>query len=339
LRLSYFDVSPERRGNTFLLEENNIIHLASFEKYNISRQDGEGINCNWVICSPREYKAYFYSRFVGAAEQCAFKSFSNDKRDLIPHKIWLTYKNDILKDKEPLRFYENIQKISKAYRSAWGEPDAPIEVLNYERCVKMITTALMHKKDDSVKVLLNYFSILEMASKADICRIAVLYLYGGYYFGIEIDVVEPFIASPEVSFVTVENRISKVFFQAFIASSPKHPILADNLNKLVLVARGKLTLTKYGPEPEQFTFLGPETLRLSYFDISSERRGSTFLLQENNIIHLASFEKYKISRQDGEGINCNWVVCSPRDYKVYFYSRFVGATVQCRRLYSIEYPD
>jgi len=259
------------------------------------------------------------------------KKYTNTSRsvqELIPHKLWFTYKHDILKEKDPLKFYDNIQKTIGIYRNAWGEPDTPAEVLSNERCVEMIVKALLPKKDDSEKVILDYFFTVKGAFKADICRIAVLYLYGGYYFDIDIQVIEPYLASPDVSFVTADNLIAKVFFQAFIASSPKHPVLADNLEKLVLVARGKFALSKFGPK--QVNFVGPETLRLSYFDVSPERRGNTFLLEENNIQNLAPFERYNISRQDGEGVNCNWVVCSPREYKAYFYSRFIGATEQCR---------
>ena len=95
--------------------------------------------------------------------------------------------------------------------------------------------------------------------KADICRVAELYLYGGYYFDIDIGVVKPLdvdalpipteILEPTwnlhsikknrleqaekddiATFVTVVNKQGR-FFQAFTASMPRHPVLKRSLGK------------------------------------------------------------------------------------------------------------
>jgi hypothetical protein len=71
--------------------------------------------------------------------------------------------------------------------------------------------------------------------KYDICRIAALYLYGGYYFDVEVQVIDPVLlrsGNEKVSFITAVEASEKGFFEAFVASSPKHPILKRTLDKM-----------------------------------------------------------------------------------------------------------
>lgn len=183
------------------------------------------------------------------------------------------------------------------------------------------------------KDLLDYFLEIKGQFKADICRIMILYLYGGYYFDIDLDVVEPYIAPDDINFVTVSQPVSNIFFQAFIASTPRHPILADNIKKLILVSQNKIELKRYGPK--QVHFVGPETLRMSYNDVILKSRHveilqkGTKLLLEAKLDRLVGEQYKNVPRQIGIGPNCNWVVVDEKLYKVHFYSRFLGASKQC----------
>jgi hypothetical protein len=63
--------------------------------------------------------------------------------------------------------------------------------------------------------------------KADICRVAELYLNGGYYFDVDLLAVHSVSPADSVRFATVRGQgwPKHGFFQAFTARAPGHPIL------------------------------------------------------------------------------------------------------------------
>ncbi|CAE7526269.1 unnamed protein product, partial [Symbiodinium necroappetens] len=65
--------------------------------------------------------------------------------------------------------------------------------------------------------------------KSDICRLAMMYTLGGYYFDTDILVTPELKAqiAPETTFATVRAAaaLSASFFQAFLAASQKHPLM------------------------------------------------------------------------------------------------------------------
>ena len=109
--------------------------------------------------------------------------------------------------------------------------------------------------------------------KGDICRVAELYVYGGYYFDIDIGVYEPLhlddlhvprervpditlrylkMATTDelmklmkggrddlVTFSTVVNKQGR-FFQAFTAAMPRHPVMERSLQYMVAYYDGTL---------------------------------------------------------------------------------------------------
>jgi hypothetical protein len=122
------------------------------------------------------------------------------------------------------------------------------------------------------------------AFKGDICRLAALYLHGGYYFDVDMEVIEPYIAgsspfpSPtsliplielssakprqentnDVFFVTVWNEPRNAMFQSFMASTPGHPILSTAMDELLEYYKGKR------PHLKGTSLLGPITLLEAY---------------------------------------------------------------------------
>jgi mannosyltransferase OCH1-like enzyme len=104
----------------------------------------------------------------------------------IPRRLLFTHKSNILETKDPPLFYENVQKTVKIYREAWGEPDAPIWFLDDADCRSAVYAAKPN--------LVTYFDREPHGSwKADICRVAALYLTGGYYFDVDMEAVNPWI--------------------------------------------------------------------------------------------------------------------------------------------------
>jgi mannosyltransferase OCH1-like enzyme len=85
-------------------------------------------------------------------------------------------------------------------------------------------------------------------SKADLCRVAALHEYGGYYFDVGIRTVEPVRLAAGVEFATVlaydgrgidssdnaTNNNTNSFSRSFIAAAPRHPILEEALRNMLL---------------------------------------------------------------------------------------------------------
>lgn len=69
--------------------------------------------------------------------------------------------------------------------------------------------------------------------KSDLCRLAQLYKYGGYYFDTDILPVTSVrrVLEPETTFATARSTFKGVFLQAFLAATPKHPFIAEQLKE------------------------------------------------------------------------------------------------------------
>lgn len=74
--------------------------------------------------------------------------------------------------------------------------------------------------------------------KGDICCVAALYSDSGYYFDADIVMVKPVVLQDnEMEFSTCcqDERVApRGFFQAFLTSRPKHPILKEALRLMDL---------------------------------------------------------------------------------------------------------
>ena len=77
--------------------------------------------------------------------------------------------------------------------------------------------------------------------RSDLCRLVMLYNSGGYYFDTDL---APLAAlqralDPRATFVTVRTSERSLsgggFFQAFLATAPKHPVIRRSLKNLVLI--------------------------------------------------------------------------------------------------------
>lgn len=168
--------------------------------------------------------------------------------------------------------------------------------------------------------------------RADICRVAVLLLEGGYYFDADIRAVAPVdLESRPVAFATVRDPGGPRggFFQAFLASRAGHPVLAAALDAMLrYYDRGAASLR--GGQ-----WMGPTTLRAAYDAVPAARRGEVLLLQETQLEdHRRRFPSAERPKpQKGEGCCCNFVVYDPSDggpKRVHFFSRIVGAGEFCQ---------
>jgi hypothetical protein len=241
----------------------------------------------------------------------------------IPHYLIFTFKYNLLERQEPLALYQNLQRTIRMYREGWGEPEAPVWFLNDTDCRSAIHAVRPE--------LLTHFDFERNGSwKADICRIAALYLTGGYYFDVDMEVVQVFRPSRDTTFVTVEGPSTaddEKFFQSFLASDPKNRILGQALEEMLLYYRRQNTR-----RPTHL--LGPETLKWAFDSIPEDERGKVRLLKE--LDYDADSTALPLSRRNAVGCCCNYLVQDPERGQTHFYSRIVGTPGKCMDVNSPE---
>jgi hypothetical protein len=231
----------------------------------------------------------------------------------IPRRLLFTYKTNLLETKDPPLFYENVQRTIKMYREAWGEPDAPVWFLDDNDCRAAIYAAKPN--------LLTYFDWeVDGSWKADMCRVAALHLTGGYYFDVDMEVVNPWMANRTVAFATVNEPDPSGFFQSFLASEKGGRIMMEALDELLIFYENKKT--------RKDILLGPETLKWAFDSVPMRDRGETVLFQEEGAI--LDDKTDSLLRREGVGFGCDMVVTDPATKERMFYSRIVGAGKGCQ---------
>jgi hypothetical protein len=233
----------------------------------------------------------------------------------IPHHLLFTYKTNVLQNKTPPLMYENVLKTIDAYRQSWNESDAPVWFLTDEEC----ELAIGHVRPE----MLTVFATEDNGSfKADICRVAALYLTGGYYFDIDLRVMEPVHLDPDVSFATVEmiprnDMRYGYFFQAFIAVEPHSALMLKTMDVMVDFYRYKMSRD----------IIGPKTMRKAFNWLSNKDIGKFVLLQELNLEEPNVTMYSDLPRQHGVGPGlCNYIVHDAKQQVVHFFSRIVGSS-------------
>jgi mannosyltransferase OCH1-like enzyme len=232
----------------------------------------------------------------------------------IPHILWFTYSHNLLETQHPQVYYDNVIKTIQSYRSEWNEPNAPVNFLVDSNCSDLLVKVDQLENTTLAKAFEREY---RGDMKADLCRLAALFLHGGYYFDIDLEVVKALPMDPKVSFSTVRDNLFGYFFQAFLAATPGHPVLRENLQTMMefYVDRKGICFEKAQG------VVGPCTLMKAWNQTS--HRGHTRILRET---HLAWHKLYPNMTQRGRGDACHWVIHDPEQMQVYFYSRIVGST-------------
>ena len=199
--------------------------------------------------------------------------------------------------------------------------------------------------------------------RGDICRAAALYVTGGYYFDVDLKVLNEqapvqFPASTTFSSVVMLDGSLSAYFQAFLAASPRNPIVYDSLSimlryyakqdnrtNLLLELRRNQTIRTAGMavrNMEQFGLIGPFATKAAYENVIRNGRrdhGNKFTPQEPVFLAEQLMDS-KERRQkfpdlhyqdDGVGCCCNYLVHDGS--RPYFFSRMVGAGPLC------EFPN
>lgn len=256
----------------------------------------------------------------------------------IPRRLIFTYKYNFLA--EPPQeghelFHRNVLNTIDIYQKSWYVTGEPVEVwfLDNPACEQAIKKAAPELLPDFVREKQGRY-------KADICRLAALYLTGGYYFDIDIRTVEAVDLPPNTTFSSPLS--GKAFFQAFLATTPANPIIEENFRLLRLHYdvrhRGK-EINGSGPEAitlrgMQRDLMGPKSLFRSFYTVMGKETVQSsvevpFLLEEINLDRRDDNFFPNIKRQAPKSKKfCNMVVVDGSG-KVYFFSRFLGAGRFC----------
>jgi hypothetical protein len=228
----------------------------------------------------------------------------------IPRRMIFTYKHNILETKNPPLLYENVISTIDKYREAWGEPNAPVWFLDDADCQRVIRFAKVN--------LLTYFSSEIRGSwKDDICRVAALYLTGGYSFDVDMEVVQPWKHGKDIVFATAAANRTNKFVQSFIASETEGRILKKTLSEMLLYYEKKQSRTQ---------LMGPSTLKWAFDLVPISDRGETVILEETA---FRRDEVESLERREAVGCSCDLGIRDPTTKQHAFYSRMVGAGPAC----------
>jgi mannosyltransferase OCH1-like enzyme len=229
----------------------------------------------------------------------------------IPRQLIFTHKHNLLETKDPPLLYENVEKTIRTYRDAWGAPDAPVWFLNDTDCRSAIYAA-------KPNLLVFFDREVHGSWKADICRVAALYLTGGYYFDADMEVVDPWVPDRNVAFATATNPDKTSYFQSFLASEQNGRILEEALDAMLLFYMNKKTRI--------MALIGPDTLSSAIRSVPVSEQGNIVLLKEAEAIPN---EPEIPLRPNAVGCCCNFVVQDAATNQTLFYSRVVGGGNKC----------
>ncbi len=247
----------------------------------------------------------------------------------IPHKLWFTYKDNLLETEEPRNYYKNVLKTIDTYSSFWNMTSTrstatrsrPTEVyfLDNANCsdfLKQVRPVLAEAFENETRG----------DFKADLCRVAALYLHGGYYFDVDMEVVQPLNLPDSISFSTSKSgSSSNNFFNSFMASTARHAILNATLESFYQYYILKTGFCRKNVQ----TVLGCCTLWNGYQLTPPRKRGVNFIMEETHL----SKERYARVRSRGfEDPGCDYIVQDRETRTVYFYSRIIDSQ-HCRRFY------
>ena len=284
----------------------------------------------------------------GRDEDQAKLKLSNEtleERHRIPRRIIIMDRvSELSKIKSPR--LENTYNTIREYHNAWFHSNQNLTKSETNKLTEeqlQIVTYLNNKscieilKQTEPRLVPHFDDEIYGKYKADICRIAELYMRGGYYFDTDMKVVKPLLLPPHVTFTApfeadagarsksgLAERNNKGIFNSFIASAPNHPILRHALDLILQKYEGKLKI-RFESQ------LGPASL----FNAYKQFEESSIDLKQQWPIDMTLAETYlnnqypTFPRLLGKGYACHYVVHNFTEMEIYFYSRIPGVGELC----------
>ena len=131
----------------------------------------------------------------------------------------------------------NMKRTVKLFQNITGDA-SEVEMWDDNSCLTALKE--LHMKEGLPLAFAFKTEVVGMI-RSDLCRLVMLYNSGGYYFDTDL---APLAAlqralDPRATFVTVRTSERSLsgggFFQAFLATAPKHPVIRRSLKNLVLI--------------------------------------------------------------------------------------------------------
>jgi len=157
----------------------------------------------------------------------------------IPLHVYMTWKNKQL----PPLMLNNITKLSKQ------NPEFTFHIYDDEECRQFI------QRHFNLDVLEAFDKLIPGAYKADLWRLCILYINGGYYMDIKLEAIGKFklIELSEGEHLVLDRpNLTKHIYNAFMICKPKNPFLLKCINCIVYNTQkeyyGNSPLSPTGPE-------------------------------------------------------------------------------------------
>jgi len=222
--------------------------------------------------------------------------------------------------------YDNIRNTHRIFAEFWNEL-APLWFLREKDCRIAVELA-------EPKLLPSYLNETRGNNKANLCRVAALYLKGGYYFDVDMGTIRAVPLSDNTTFAVPHEYLEPArngnkdqylqgLFNSFLAVTPGHPVLRKNLDLYIDHYNG-MDL----PVRSKHHHLGTGSLRLAY-----KATNQTFISYMKLVETLLTSKMSKLLNlpfPKGEGWGCNFYVSDPEKQVAYFWSRIPGYGVGCK---------
>lgn len=235
----------------------------------------------------------------------------------IPPVLVFTGADDLIKTHRPKVLYKNvhdtIRHYTKAFERQYNGAKPYVIFLNDNHCESVIKKA--HPR------LMPYYRIeKKIAFKQDVCRMAALYEWGGYYIDASVKVLNPIVFPEHTTIATVFTPPRKDYTQVFIAARRKHIAVRRALEFMLHHYQGHVT--------RPIDNLGPKTLKFGFEATPTTQIGHHKILEEVYLdipAHAKRHPEIKSVIQPGKHA-CNIAVIDPSNGKHLFYSHTVGST-------------
>ena len=153
--------------------------------------------------------------------------------------IWLTYFVDLINDPEAAARYETLAK--NVRNTVALHPGLAARFLLDDDCLTMLSevdTLL------NVSLAATFRAERDGSFRGDICRAAALYLYGGFYFDLDLHLILDVrtVLPASTTFVTAKTEKNGYFFNAIIGVTPHHIVMRQYLTGLQRYFGGNKTM-------------------------------------------------------------------------------------------------
>mmetsp|Transcript_126652 Transcript_126652/g.300939 ORF Transcript_126652/g.300939 Transcript_126652/m.300939 type:complete len:330 (+) Transcript_126652:55-1044(+) len=249
----------------------------------------------------------------------------------IPPIVLFNYKFNLLNaSKAQLKsdpMHKLVLKNVKHTIALFGGDVEQVHFYDDDQCVKELKK--LHQFNGH-KLAEGFLSLRHGKYKSDICRLAQLWRYGGYYFDTDILPVKSMRAylDPDTTFASVRSMCKKEIFQAFLAATPHNELIGENLR----IFGEWLQKRQHNSEGSN---IGPRLMWGSLQESGSEFKKASHVLTGSQKIQLFQENSIKLWKHGKESISglmpghskwhdCNIAVVDQDTDEVVMYPRVIS---------------